>query len=387
MKQSIRLGRVGGVPIGVHWSLTVIFGVVTWELATVVFPNASGAVVHPAYWVAAVLAVTLFFASLLAHEGSHALVARRHGVGVASITLWLFGGVAQLEGEAQDPGADFTIAAAGPGTSLVLVGAFAGAQVLLEQAGAHGLAITVCAWLWQINLLLATFNLIPAAPLDGGRILRAGLWRATGDRTRAAVLAARAGMGFGALLIALGFVEFAVRSPWGLWPLFLGWFLLMAARSEADAARHRAAGRPDRVEGYVVGAVMTPHPPVVPAAMTVSESLAVAASWWDGRDVAAVVGPTGWLQGVVTLRRIRAVPGDEQATTHLGDIADPIEAIPVGRPEEPMPALLARMEVAGGRPAVVLDAADRLAGVVTLDDIARIGHRAVRRPSPVAPVV
>ncbi len=386
MKQSIRLGRVGGVPIGVHWSVAVIFGVVTWELATVVFPATYGVGTHPAYWVAAVVAAMLFFASLLAHEGSHAVVARRHGVGVASITLWLFGGVAQLEGEAHDPRADFTIAAAGPATSVALVGAFACAQVLLEQAGAQGLVVTVCAWLWQINALLAVFNLIPAAPLDGGRILRAALWRATGDRTRAAVLAARAGMGFGALLIALGFAEFALRSPFGLWPLFLGWFLLVAARSEADAARHPAAGQLDGIAGFAVGAVMTADPPVMPATMTVSELLAGPVSWWSGREVAAIVGPTGWLGGVVTLGRIRAVPGDEQTTTRLGDIAEPIEAIPVGRPEEPMGVLLARMEAAGGRPAVVLDATDRLAGVVTLGDVARIGHHVVRPAAPAAPV-
>jgi Zn-dependent protease len=169
MKQSIRLGRIGGVPVGVHWSVAFIFGLVTWELATSAFPDAYGTGSHPAYWVAAGIAAALFFASLLAHEGSHAVAARRHGIGVRSITLWLFGGVAQLEGEAHSPGADFTIAAVGPGMSVVLAGAFAGTQLLLEHAGVHGLVVGVCSWLWEINLLLAAFNLIPAAPLDGGR--------------------------------------------------------------------------------------------------------------------------------------------------------------------------------------------------------------------------
>ncbi len=207
MKQSIRLGRIGGVPVGVHWSVAVVFGLVTWELAAIVLPDTYGGGAHPAYLAAAVVAATLFLASLLAHEGSHAVAARRHGVGVRSITLWLFGGVAQLEGEAHTPGADFTIAAVGPATSVVLAGAFAAAQQLLEHAGAHGLVVDVASWLWQINLLLAGFNLIPAAPLDGGRILRAGLWRITGNRARASVLAARAGIGFGAVLIGLGLFE------------------------------------------------------------------------------------------------------------------------------------------------------------------------------------
>ncbi len=378
MKQSIRLGRIGGVPVGVHWSVAVIFGLVTWELATIVLPDNYGGGARPAYVVAAVVASTLFLASLLAHEGSHAIVARRHGVGVRSITLWLLGGVAQLEGEADTPGADFAIAAVGPSTSIFLAGVFGGAQLLLEQAGAPGLDVVVCSWLWQINLLLAGFNLIPAAPLDGGRILRAGLWRSTGNRSRAAVSAARAGMGFGVILIGLGLFELFVRSPLGLWPAFLGWFVFMAARAEGDGARRQAG-----VEGLPVGAVMTPHPPAVPSDTSVAEVLAGRVYRWNGQQVAAVVGPTGWLEGVVTREHIRRVPAHEQATTRLGDIAERIEAAPVGRPEEAMSILLGRMDAAGGRAAVVLDPADRLAGIVTLDDVERAGGG---RPQAAAPV-
>ncbi len=379
MKQSIRLGRVGGVPVGVHWSVAVIFSLVTWELATSVFPGAYGPGAHASYWVAAVVAATLFFVSLLAHEGSHAVMARRHGVGVRSITLWLFGGVAQLEGEAHTPGADLTIAAVGPGTSIGLAGLFAAAQLLLERAGASGLAVSVVSWLWQINLLLAAFNLIPAAPLDGGRILRAGLWRAMGSRARASVLAARAGLGFAVVLIAAGLVEFAMGSAFGLWPVFLGWFLFIVARAEGDAARQSGG-----IEGLSVGAVMTPRPPVVSAAITVAELLAGPVAAWDGRDVAVVVGPTGWLAGVVTLERIGRVPGSLQATTRLGDIAEPVEAVPVGRPDEAMAILLDRMLGAGGRPAVVLDTANRVAGTVTMGDVERRTHHPGHRTAPVA---
>jgi Zn-dependent protease len=377
MRQSIRLGRIGGVPVGVHWSVAFIFGLVTWELATSAFPDAYGTGAHPAYWVAGGVAAALFFLSLLAHEGSHAVAARRHGVGVRSITLWLFGGVAVLEGEAPNPGADFTIAAVGPGMSVALAGAFAATQLLLEHAGAHGLVVGVCSWLWQINLLLAGFNLIPAAPLDGGRILRAGLWRATGNRTHASVLAARAGVGFGVVLIGLGLVEFATGSPIGLWSLFLGWFLFAAARAEGDAARHLGG-----IDGLAVGSVMAPHPPVVPSAMSVAALLAGPVLWWNGHEAAAVVGSTGWLEGVVTLERVAAVPVGEQTATRVGDVAERIETIPVGRPEEAMSVLLARMYDAGGRPAVVLDPANQLAGIVTLDDVERAEHRGWQPAAP-----
>lgn len=379
MKQSIRLGRVGGVPVGVHWSVAVIFGVVSWELATAVFPDAYGPGPRPQYWVAAVVAATLFFVSLLAHEGSHAVVARRHGVGVHSITLWLFGGVAQLDGDANSPGADFAIAAVGPGMSVVLAGVFGALQLLLEGAGVHGLVVGVSSWLWQINLLLAGFNLIPAAPLDGGRILRAALWRTTGRRARAGVLAARAGLAFGVVLMGLGFFEFASGNAFALWPVVLGWFLFMAARAEAEAAQQLGG-----IDGLRVDAVMTAHPPVVPSVMTVAELEAGALYWWYGREVAAVVGPTGWLEGVVSLDRIRRVPPDQQTTTRLGDIAEPIETTPVGRPEEAMETLLVRMDAAGGRPAVVLDPLNRLTGIVTLDDVDRVGQRGQRATAPVA---
>ncbi|MHB8593915.1 MAG: site-2 protease family protein, partial [Acidimicrobiales bacterium] len=239
MRQSVRLGTFAGVDVGVNWSVLVIFALVTWELAAIVFPGTYGSGPRAVYWVAAVVAAVLFFASLLAHEVSHAVVARHDGVGVRSITLWLFGGVAQLEGEAHTPGADFRIAAVGPATSIALGGVFAVAQLLAQGVGLHGLLIDVLSWLWKINLLLAVFNLIPAAPLDGGRILRAGLWRHWDDRTRAALAAARAGRVLGIVLVAVGVLEFAYGGLPGLWPALLGWFLYVAAGGEENAVRVR----------------------------------------------------------------------------------------------------------------------------------------------------
>jgi Zn-dependent protease len=359
--------------VGVHWSVAVIFALVAWELADITFPDRYGGGVHPIYWVAAVVAATLFFVSLLAHEASHAVVARRRGVGVRSITLWLFGGVAQLDGEAPSAGADFAIAAVGPATSMVLAAVFGATQIVLQKAGVHGLPVDVTAWLWQINALLAVFNLIPAAPLDGGRILRAGLWRGVvHDRVRASVLAARAGVAFGIALVALGAVEFFLGSPIGLWPAFLGWFLLVAARAEERAARQHGA-----VESLSVAEVMVPHPPVLPSTLTVGEILQGTTPWWPGAEAAALVGAFGWLEGVVTTEQVRNVAPGAQARTRLGDIAHPITSVAVGRPEEPMTALLSRMYASGGNPAVVLDPSNRLAGVVTLQDVERAGgaHR------------
>lgn len=359
MRQSIRLGTYDGIPVGIHWSVAVIFGLVTWELADFVLPGSYSGT-RAAYWIVALVAAILFFGSLLAHELSHAVVARRQGVAVRSITLWLFGGVAQLGGEALTPGADFKIAAAGPGTSLLLVGAFAAIEALMSAAGVHGLATAVPSWLWKINLLLAAFNLIPAAPLDGGRILRSGLWLRSGDQTRATVLAARVGRAFGILLVGVGVAYFvAYDNLFGLWPACLGWFLFSAARAEETAAVLRRG-----LQGLRVGDVMTANPPAIPSTTTVAELVHRHLPWYR-TDAVALVGPTGWLEGILALDRIKSVPPLSHSDLRIGDLAVPIAVVPVARPEEPLQALLQRMAAAGGLPAVVLDGDNRLAGIVT----------------------
>ena len=371
MRQSIRVGTFAGVDVGVNWSVLVIFGLLTWELATIVFPHTYGGA-RASYWVAGFVAAVVFFASLLAHEVSHAVVARRNGVGVQSITLWLFGGVAQLEGEAHTAGADFRIAAVGPGTSIALAVLFAGGQLAATAAGAGGLPADVFSWLWKINLLLAAFNLIPAAPLDGGRILRAALWRLWGDRSRASVAAARAGRAFGLLLVLGGIVEFAYGGLYGLWPAVLGWFLYSAAGVEERAAKIRSG-----MAQLTVGQVMVAAPPTVPGHATVAE---VGGLLWSYQGAAVpVTDDQGFLAGVLTVDAVRSVPTWRAAHTSARDLAVPLSAVPVGRAEEPALALLGRMAAAGGTPALVLDGANRLAGIVSAGDLERAvavgGHR------------
>ena len=378
MRQSIRVGTFAGVDVGVNWSVLVIFGLLTWELATIVFPATYGGA-RASYWVAAVIAAIVFFASLLAHEVSHAVVARRNGVGVESITLWLFGGVAQLEGEAHTAGADFRIAAVGPATSILLAVVFAGGQLATTGAGGGGLPADVFSWLWKINLLLAAFNLIPAAPLDGGRILRAALWRLWADRIRATIAAARAGRAFGLLLVAtgVGLAMFTTGGFFWLWPAVLGWFLYSAAGVEERAARLRVG-----LAQLTVGQVMEPAPPTVGGRATLAE---VSRQLWSYQGVAvAVTDDQGFLAGILTLDAARAVPPWRAADTAVGELAVPLHAVPVARPDEPALAALGRMAAAGGTPALVLDSDSRLAGIVTAADLERALGRiaAPRRPQP-----
>ena len=198
MNGNLTLGRLGGVQVRIHWSLVVVFALIVWSLAATVFPSQNPELSDGVHLAMAVAAALLFFASVLLHELGHAWQARRDGLEIDGITLWLFGGVAQFKGSFPNAGAEFRIAIAGPLVTVVLSGGF----MLFALAGLPSAVDGVAAWLGYINLTLLVFNLIPALPLDGGRVLRAALWRARGDLGWATRVAADIGMGFGYLFVA-----------------------------------------------------------------------------------------------------------------------------------------------------------------------------------------
>jgi CBS domain-containing protein len=274
--------------------------------------------------------------------------------------------VSELESEALTPGADFRIAVVGPLTSFVLAAVYGGAGLLLHRSGGEaGVLVGALGWLAWINILLGGFNLIPAAPLDGGRVLRAALWQRSGDRVRAATTAARTGQVFGYVLIALGVFEFLAAGLIGLWFVFLGWFLLSAAGGEENAAVMQAS-----LADVHVRDVMTPNPIPFASTMTVSDLLDNELHRYRFSSY-PLVSPTGELLGLTTLNRIRHVPVGARQTTRLLDIACPLAHIPQGTPEEPIPGLLQRMHTSPDGRALVLDDSRRLVGIVSPSDIAR----------------
>ena len=232
-----RLGTIAGIDVRVHWSLLIVAGLLTFTLAGSLLPSAVPGIAAAAAVVLGVTGAVLFLGSILAHELSHSLVAQRNGIGVKRITLWLLGGLAELEREPRSAGAEFRIAAAGPAMSLALAVVLAGAAWLVGLVTTP-LAI-VLGWLALVNVVLAVFNLFPAAPLDGGRILRAALWRRSGDRWTSMATASRAGQVFGVVLGALALLQ--VVNGWGngLWTALLAWFVWSAARGELAHARHQ----------------------------------------------------------------------------------------------------------------------------------------------------
>lgn len=266
MNEGIPVGKVVGFPLSIDWSVLVIMWLFTWSLATTLPDTAPG---HSttAYWLAGACGATVLLGSLLAHELTHAVVARRRGVEVLGVKLWLLGGIAQLGDEAKTPGAEFRIAASGPVTSLALAAVFAGAAEGLRAVASADIVVAVSWWLAGINLILGLFNLLPGAPLDGGRILRAYLWRRHGDPVRAAVGAARAGRVVAYILIGLGLLEFLAGAiVGGVWMVFVGWFLFTAARAEEAWVLTRQS-----MVGVRVADVMTADPHTVQGGISVEE--------------------------------------------------------------------------------------------------------------------
>src|ERR687891_1456302 len=244
MTDSFRLGRIAGVEVGFNWSLLVIFALLVWSLRSAVFPDQNPGLADGTYLAMAVAATLLFFASILLHEYGHAIQAQREGMEIDGITLWLFGGVARFKGMFPSAGAEFRIAIAGPlvslalGIGFVLVAAFADLRPEVDG---------VVAWLGYINLLLLAFNMLPALPLDGGRVLRSALWGVRGDFATATRVSAGVGRGFGFAFIGGGIaLAMFADTVSGIWFAFIGWFLLIAAGSGAryPAVRDAFPGLP-----------------------------------------------------------------------------------------------------------------------------------------------
>ncbi|MGH3328977.1 MAG: site-2 protease family protein [Streptomycetales bacterium] len=364
MGDSFTLGRIGGVKVGVNWSVLVIFALIAYGLSAGRFPDAYPGYGTASYLAAGLATAAVFFGSLLAHELAHAIAARRNGLEVEGITLWLFGGVARLGGEARDPGAELRIAGVGPLVSVLLGAGFLLLAWLLDIVGYQGLVVGGVAWLGAINLALAVFNVIPAAPLDGGRLLRSLVWWRTGDRLRATVVATRAGQVFGWLLVAGGLLAFlAAGNVGGLWLALIGWFLISAASIEGQQATVRG-----RLGGLAVREVMTPDPKTAPGSMTVADFLN--GEYFRYRHSAfPITGPDpGEPEGLVTMNLIKQVPPDRRATTRLQDIACPLDQTPQARPDEPVADLLPRMNRSPEMRALVVDSG-RLVGIVSPSDV------------------
>jgi Zn-dependent protease len=362
MNPSIRLGRLLGIEIGFNWSLIFIFALIAWTVATQILPIDVPGQPAPAYWVAGAAGALLFYACLLAHELAHALVARRQGVRVAGITLWLFGGVSQLDGEPKSAGAEALIAGVGPLTSL----AVALVAWVLSLLPLPALVGDLFAWLAFVNVALALFNLVPAFPLDGGRLLSSFFWWRSGSRQRGVHSAVRIGRVFAYLMIAFGAFELFTGSVLnGVWIAFVGWFLLSAGSSEEAGTAVRSL-----LKSVPVSAAMTSPVVTIPDWLTVEQFLDAIAPQHSFTTY-PVHDPAGQLSGIVRLGDLVRMPAQDRTTLRLRDRARPISVVPTSRPDEDLAALIQRVGGALDQRVLVFEGG-RLVGIVSPVDVARV---------------
>jgi Zn-dependent protease len=380
---SIQLARVFGIRIGVDYSWFIVLFLIIWSLSDYyerVAPDSSA-------FVLALVSALLFFLSILLHELGHAIVAIRNGIPILGIDLWMFGGVAKLGKDTESPGVEFRVAVAGPLVTVLIaalcfgLGALAsGADDALESTvfdeDFSGATIAVLGYLTSINVLLLLFNLIPAFPLDGGRIARAIAWKITGDRNRATRFAARLGRAGGYVLVGLGVAMILLRGDLvsGIWLAFIGVFLAGAARSAEVQADF--AGRIGHIR---VADVMDAEPVAIRDDISIADAdhdyfLRYGWPWFP------VVDGSGRLVGVVSREAVESVSVDERAERPIATVMardDGTSGLRVGT-EEPLESLLGQEGLTRLGAIMAVDGEGVLRGIVTVDAV----RRALRGAAP-----
>lgn len=360
MRSNLSLGRVAGIQIGLDWSVLVLLALIMWSLASTVFPDSNPGLGDNAYFLMAVVAALAFFASILLHELGHAIVARRDGMEIDGITLWIFGGVARFSGMFRSAGSEFRIAIAGPLVTLVLTALFFGIAAI---PGVPVHVDAVCSWLGVINLILLVFNLIPALPLDGGRMLRAALWQGTGDLRTATRIAATTGRLLAAGLIGVGVV---VAVTWdvfsGLWLAVIGWFVLQAAGAEGRYVEMQAR-REMRVRDMMTTDLVVVGP---------EESLADVDARTAGHDGLAAfpVIDDGRVVGILTVTDIEAVPREAWPYHRVADHMTESDRVPTLGADDVLDTAVAALTGSHLQRAFILDGG-RLVGLLSIADVAR----------------
>jgi Zn-dependent protease/CBS domain-containing protein len=361
VKNSIRLGRVAGIDVGIHYTWVFAFALIAWSLAAGFFPSSAPGASTATYWLLGIAAALGLFASVLIHEFSHSLVALARGLRVHSITLFIFGGVSSIAGEAERALDEFLVAVVGPVSSFVLAGVF---WVIGQVAGLNGTPLgAFVGYLASVNLILGLFNLVPGFPLDGGRVLRSIVWASTGSLRRATQVASYVGQGFGFLLIFWGVARLLGGDVFGgLWTAFIGWFL----NNGAEATRQQQALTED-LRGASVAQVMDPQPATASPSMTVHEFVFDHVVRRGER--ALLVAEAGQLLGIVTITDAKELPQELWAATPVRRIMTSVPLKSVAVDADLAAALQLMVEDTLNQVPVVQ--ADRIVGLLRREDVLR----------------
>lgn len=357
MGNAFNLGKVFGIQLRLHYTWFIIFILLTVSL---VYPNWS----RLPYWILGVITSLLFFTSVLAHELAHSLVGRAHGIPIRSITLFIFGGIAQMTKEATRPDAELKMALAGPICSLVIGGIFG--SIWLFTRGISEPITEMLGRLALINVALAAFNLIPGFPLDGGRVFRSILWRVTGNYTHSTRIATQVGRGVGYSFILGGIVIVFLTEQLisGLWLAFIGWFLENAA-----SASYRQLQWQEAMQGLTASQVMLTSYPTVSPNITLSEL--VQHHVLPNGYTFFIVVDQGKLEGIVTLHNIRTVAKQNWDTSRINEIMTPANRLRAASPEQDVMSLLEQMSESDINQMPVISQ-DRVIGVITRDNLLRL---------------
>jgi Zn-dependent protease/predicted transcriptional regulator len=326
------MGRIFGIPIYLHPSWLIIFGLITITIGLEFKAQ------HPGWspaerWMLGIVTSLLFFGSVIFHELSHSIVALHYKLPVKSITLFVFGGLSQIEREPSKAREELQMAIAGPISSLFLAGVF---WAIWRYAHAGEMVAAMCSWLAFINLILGLFNLVPGFPLDGGRVLRGIVWGITGDFKKASRIASGSGRFFAYLMILFGIWQTLLGNWGGLWLAFIGWFLLEAAKES-----YVQVALQDTLAGVRTDDVMVREIPTVTRDMSIEEYIHQVLR--TGRRAHVVLGGDH-PSGLIALQSARHIPREEWANTSVQAVMVPMDKVQVAAPDEPVLQVLQRMQ-------------------------------------------
>ncbi|HEY7962313.1 MAG TPA: site-2 protease family protein [Solirubrobacteraceae bacterium] len=374
--RTLRIGRIAGIPVGISpWWLAIV-ALITWSLGDAYYPETVAHISPGAAYLLGFASALLLFASILAHEFGHAIVARRHGIEIEEIDLWLLGGVSRMRGEAHDPDTELRYALAGPAVTALIAVAFAALTLALPASTPQAVRAVV-EYQLIVNVLILGFNLIPAFPLDGGRVLRSLLWRRSADMRQATATAASVGRTFGYVLIALGMLELFSGTPQGLWLALVGFFIVAAAGSQALGAEVQAV-----LSGVHARDLMSTPVVSIPAHSAATQA---------GPDYFApyrytafpVIDADGRAIGLLNVEKLEALRRSSQlAAQRVQEIADTDPGLLVEEDED-VARLLERPAFARVGRAAVVDRLGAPVGLLSITDVQR-ALRAARLAGPAA---
>lgn len=359
-EKRIRLFRIFGFQVSIDPSWTILAILIAWSLSMGLFPAQYAGLPARVYWIMGIAAMLGLFFSIVFHELSHSIIARKTGTRIEGITLFMFGGAAEMGEDPPGPFAEFIMALAGPVSSVILGGIFYGVLVFAAQQGP---AAGVMWYLAVINVILALFNMLPAYPLDGGRILHSLLWARNKDLRRSTRIASRIGTGFAILIVALGVFQFFTGNfIGGMWWFLIGMFLRSSARSAYEQLLIRQA-----LEGEPVMRFMSTDPITVRPSILVKD-LVDDYVYKYHHKMFPIVEDSGHLVGCVTTKEVNLVPRQEWDTRHVAEISKPCSQETVVEPQtDAMKALSIMTRTGASR--LIVATGDKLVGILALKDL------------------